>query len=142
VAARVRSFPRLALAGLAAGVLVVAAGGIVLGLWLTGPSWPHPWCVQVMKTLYANGQTYGAFTNALQYAENAGAPTGQLLSDENSLASDIANVNSSDISSGITYMQAESTDLASVKADAQQLNTACGKPASHQIGQLGVPPSS
>ena len=101
---------------MAGAVLVVAAGGTVLGLWLTGPSWPHPWCGQVMSTLYSNGQTYGQFTNALQFEENDGAPTGNLISDENSLAQD---------------EQAESTDNVT-----QGFQKPCRSPDRHVRGVL------
>ena len=128
--------------GVAGAVLVVAAGGTVLGLWLTGPSWPHPWCGQVMSTLYSNGQTYGQFTNALQFEENDGAPTGNLISDETSLAQDEQAESTDNVTQGFQDLAAAQTDMSAVSSDARAINTACGKPAGWQSGKLNVPPSS
>jgi hypothetical protein len=138
-----RDLPRQALAGLAAGVLVVAGGGIVLGLSLTaGPSWPHPWCQETMTALYNSPrQTFGQFTNELQYLENIGAPTGQLLQDENSLSSDMASAQNDSVFQLGTDLAAEQADITTVGSDAGQLNTTCGKPVGYDRNQLAVPSS-
>jgi hypothetical protein len=139
-----RHLSRLALAGLAAGVLVVAGGGIVTGLALTGPSWPHPWCGATMTAMYDSpAQTFGAYTNQLQYLENIGAPTAQLLADENQLSSDQIAASDDSVFNLFTDLDAEDADNVAIKADAVTLNNACGKPASYgPIGNLAVPAAS
>jgi hypothetical protein len=125
-----------------AGALIVVVGGTVAGLALTaGPSYPHPWCASTLNYMYTSTPTgtFQDFLNELQYEENQGAPTGQLLSDEQTLLQDAANVQSASDFSVESGIVAETIDMASAKKDAEAINRACGEPASYDIGKLGVP---
>jgi hypothetical protein len=125
-----------------AGVLVVIIGGIGAGLAFTaGPSYAQPWCASTLNYMYTSTPTgtFQDYLNELQYEENQGAPTGQLLSDEEQLSQDAANAQSDPVSEALEDLAAESSDMAAVKADAEAINRACGLPATWNIGKLGVP---
>jgi hypothetical protein len=122
--------------------LAVVGGGIALGLTLTSSSYPHAWCAETIQTLYGNGRTYGQFMYNLQFDENDGAPTGNIISDEQSLENDIQTANSSDVFNALSNLEAEQTDLQVVSSDAKQLNIACGLSGSYDSGKLNIPNSN
>ena len=127
---------------LAGAVLAVVGGGIALGLTLTSSDYPHAWCAETIQTLYGNGQTYGQFMNNLQFDENDGAPTGNIISDEQSVENDIQTANNSDALNALGDLGVEQTDLQAVGNDAKQLNIACGLPGSYDSGKLNIPNSN
>jgi hypothetical protein len=129
----------LALAGLA---VVVAAGGVAAGLVLTsGPSWPHPWCAQVMSTLYTGTGNMSQLEDALQHEKDAGALTGTILADEQAAASVAAAAANASNFNALDAIAAELAAGRVLAADAAQLNRACGKPGGWQSGKLNVPAS-
>ena len=75
----------------------------------------------------------------LQYEDNQGAPTGQLLADEQTLAQDTADVQSASVLNVQADLATATIDMGSAKKDAEAINRACGEPASYDIGKLGVP---
>lgn len=138
--ARISLTPKRVLIG--AGALVVIVGGIGAGLAFTaGPSYAQPWCGSTLNYMYTSTPTgtFQDYLNELQYEENQGAPTGQLLSDEEQLSQDAANAQSDPISDTISDIAAEQSDMAAVKADAEAINRTCGMPETWNIGKLGVP---
>jgi hypothetical protein len=125
-----------------AGALLVVIGGTIAGLALTaGPSYPHPWCASTLNYLYTSTPTgtFQDFLNELQYEENQGAPTGQLLADEQTLSQDTADVQSASVLNVQADLATATIDMGSAKKDAEAINRACGEPASYDIGKLGVP---
>jgi len=137
---RIKINPKRMLIG--TGALVIAIGGIFAGLTLTaGPAYPHSWCASTLNYMYTSTPTgtFQDFLNELQYEENQGAPTGQLISDEQTLLQDAANVQSASILNVQADMVTETIDMTSAKQDAEAINRACGKPANYDIGKLGVP---
>lgn len=125
-----------------AGTLVVIIGGIVAGLAFTaGPSYAQPWCASTLNYMYTSTPTgtFQDYLNELQYEQNQGAPTGQLLSDEEQFSQDDASAQSDPASAALGDLAAEQSDLAAVKADAEAINRACGLPRTWNIGKLAVP---
>jgi hypothetical protein len=136
------AIPRRMLVILTGAALAVVGGGIALGLTLTSSSYPHAWCAETIQTLYGNGRTYGQFMYNLQFDENDGAPTGNIISDEQSLENDIQTANSSDVFNALSNLEAEQTVLQAVSSDAKQLNIACGLSGSYDSGKLNIPNSN
>ncbi len=139
---RAGAIPRRMLVILTGAVLAVVGGGVALGLTLTSSGYPHAWCAETIHTLYGNGQTYRQFMNNLQFDENDGAPTGNIINDEQSLENDIQTTNSSDVSNAFGDLGAEQNDLQAVGNDAKQLNITCGLPGSYDSGKLNIPNSN
>lgn len=138
--ARISFTPKRLLIG--AGTLVVIIGGTVAGLAFTaGPSYAQPWCASTLNYMYTSTPTgtFQDYLNELQYEENQGAPTGQLLSDEQQFSQDAASAQSDSLYAGLGDLAAEQSDLAAVKTDAEAINRACGMPGTWNIGKLSVP---
>ena len=117
-------------------------GGTVAGLAFTaGPSYAQPWCASTLNYMYTSTPTgtFQDYLNELQYEENQGAPTGQLLSDEQQVSQDAASAQSDSLYAGLGDLAAEQSDLAAVKTDAEAINQACGMPGTWNIGKLSVP---
>ena len=130
---------KLLLAGLA---VAVAAGGVAAGLVLTsGPSYPHSWCGETLTAMYDGHQTFGQFTNALQFAANDGAPTATLLSDEQAQSQLYADEQTAPATETFTLLAEEEAGLKAIGNDARAINRACGQPSGYQLDRLSVPAS-
>jgi hypothetical protein len=121
--------PRRAL--IAGAAAVVAVAGIVTGLELSGPSYPHAWCGPVLNELHTKGGSEAAFENALtQIQQNDGAPLAALLSDLASYDAANADVQTSNNFQVLGALGSAEGALNAVKLDLEQINRECGQPAS------------
>jgi hypothetical protein len=120
---------RLLSAGAAALALIV--GGVVAGIELSSPSYPHPWCGPVLAEMHANGGTEADYEATMQRLEQQdGAPVGQLLSDLYNYDEAYAQQENA---SDMQIMGALSNSMAALQTvgdDLKQINKECGQPAS------------
>lgn len=127
-------------------VLVVGVGGIALAVIgfgvsrVTGPSYPHSWCGETLTAMHATkGKTFGGEMNQLRQARNDGAPTDNLISDENSLAGTFAQMQYDQVSQALSDLALAKSEVSDIDADAEKINTQCGEPAQYRINSVGVP---
>jgi hypothetical protein len=116
------------LAIIASGVVVIAGVVTAVVVFVSGPSYPHPWCGPVLAQLHAH-ETQNEFDTNMTALESRGAPVAQLISDGDTAVQDQAAADNSsnfaafgDLTAGMGALQKVSTDL-------QAIDRACAQPA-------------
>lgn len=121
--------PRLVFAGAAAVVLIM--GGVIAGVELSSPSYPHPWCGPVLAELHAKGGTEAQYEATMQRLEQQdGAPVGQLLQDLYAYDAAYAQEQNATDMQMLGSITGTMGALETVGDDLKQINKECGQPAS------------
>ena len=119
---------RALIALVASSVVVIAGATTAIVIVTSGPSYPHPWCGPVLAQFHAH-ESQDAFDSNMTALEGQGAPVANLISDGDTVTEDQALADSSDLSSGFSYLTEEMNELSNVDTELQALNRDCAQPA-------------